>query len=73
MKSKSNQSNPKPLPRLADIEREMLAEAREWGRQRFEERLQRLVEEHREAFPPQPTQKAPGDAAKRTGRGQRRR
>jgi hypothetical protein len=65
MKSKPD---PKPLPRLADIEREVLAEAREWGRQRFEERLQQLVEEHREVFPPQATQKASGDAAKRVRR-----
>jgi hypothetical protein len=69
MKSKLNL---KPLPGLAELEREVLAEAREWGRQRFEERLQQLVEEHREAFPPQATQKAAGHAAQRTGRGQRR-
>jgi len=35
----------KPFPRLADIEREVVAEAREWGRQRLEERLQELAEE----------------------------
>ena len=65
MKSKLN---PKPLPGLADLEREVLAEAREWGRQRFEERLQQLVEEHREAFPPQATQKKVRHAAQRTGK-----
>ena len=58
----------KSFPRLADIEREVVAEAREWGRQRLQERLQKLAEESGEVFPPQamPT-KAP-DAAQRTGR-----
>ena len=30
----------KPLPALADMEHEVVAESREWGRQRLEERLQ---------------------------------
>ncbi|MDR3457028.1 MAG: hypothetical protein P4N60_06245 [Verrucomicrobiae bacterium] len=42
----------KPLPSLADIEREVVAESREWGRLRLEERLQKLAEEHGEVSPP---------------------
>jgi hypothetical protein len=61
--------NPKPLPGLADLEREVLAEAREWGRQRLEERLQQIADEHGETFPPQATQKAAGNVAKRAGKG----
>lgn len=41
----------KPLPTLADIEREVVAESREWGRQRLEERLQKLAREQGEVFP----------------------
>jgi len=61
--------NIKPLPRLADIEREVLAEAREWGRQRLEERLRAITEEHAGTFPPPAKKKAGGKAAQRTGRG----
>jgi hypothetical protein len=53
----------KPLPCLADIEREVVAESREWGRQRLEERLQKLAEEHGEVFPPQATPPTGADAA----------
>jgi hypothetical protein len=68
MKSKS-----KSLPALADVEREVVAESREWGRQRLEERLQQLAEEHGEVFPPKatpqpnldPAQRARGDKARR--------
>jgi hypothetical protein len=60
--------NPKALPSLADIEREVVAESREWGRQRLEERLQKLADKHGEVFPPPPTQAPPPDAAQRTGR-----
>ena len=35
--------NEKPIPRLADIEREVAAESRAWGRQRLQERLQQLA------------------------------
>ena len=59
----------KPLPGLADIEREVVAESREWGRQRLEERLQTLAEEHGEVFPPQATAQQTPDAAKRVRRG----
>jgi hypothetical protein len=64
---------PKPLPGLADIEREVLAESRAWGRQRLEERLQKLADEHGEIFPPPATQAARRDAAQRIGRGKARR
>jgi hypothetical protein len=63
----------KPLPCLADIEREVVAESREWGRQRLEERLQKLAEEHGEVFPPQATSAQNPKAAKRVrGRKARR-
>ena len=64
---------PKPLPALADIEREVVAESREWGRQRLEERLQKLAEEHGEVFPPQATPRQDPDTAKRVRRGKARR
>lgn len=58
----------KTLPRLAEIEREVVAQAREWGRQRFQERVQQLANEYREVFPPSAAQTPPPDAAKRTRR-----
>lgn len=60
---------PKSLPSLTDIEREVVAESREWGRQRLEERLQRLAEEHGEVFPPKTTPKQTAKSAKRVRRG----
>ena len=36
---------PQRRPGLAEIEREVVAEAREWGRQRLQERLQQLARE----------------------------
>jgi hypothetical protein len=63
----------KTLPSLADIEREVVAESREWGRQRLEERLQKLAEEHGEVFPPQATPKQAAEPAKRVRRGKTRR
>jgi hypothetical protein len=57
----------KSFPRLADIEREVVAEAREWGRQRLEERLQKLAEESGEVFPPQATSAKSPKPAQRTG------
>ena len=62
----------KPLPALADIEREVVAESREWGRQRLEARLQKLAEEHGEVFPPQAMPQQNPDAAKRVRRGKAR-
>jgi hypothetical protein len=55
------------LPRLADLEREVLAQAREWGRQRLQERLQELADQSSEVFPPLPAQTPGVDAAKRVG------
>jgi hypothetical protein len=43
---------PKPFPSLADIEGEVAAEGREWTRQRLQERLQQLADQHGEVFPP---------------------
>jgi hypothetical protein len=55
----------KPIPTLADIEREVAAESREWGRQRLEERLQQLAEQHGEAFPPQAASAQAPDTSQR--------
>jgi len=63
----------KSLPALADIEREVVAESREWGRQRLEERLQKPAEEHGEVSPPKATPKQNPDPAKRTREGKARR
>jgi hypothetical protein len=63
----------KSLPALADIEREVVAESREWGRQRLEERLQKLAEEHGEVFPPTATPTQNADAAQRVRRRKARR
>ncbi|HEY0549976.1 MAG TPA: hypothetical protein VGF13_10270 [Verrucomicrobiae bacterium] len=68
----SDETDPKSLPSLADIEREVVAESREWGRQRLEERLQKLADEHGEVSPPPATQAPASDAAQRTGRGKTR-
>lgn len=57
----------KSIPRLADIEQEVVAEAREWGRQRLEERLRQLASESGEVFPPEATQAARAEVAKRIG------
>ena len=63
----------KAVPSLADIEREVVAESREWGRQRLEERLQKLADEHGEVFPPKAAPEPPPDTAQRTGRAKARR
>jgi hypothetical protein len=63
----------KSFPCLADIEREVVAESREWGRQRLEERLQKLAEEHGEVFPPKATSAQNADATKRVRRCKTRR
>src|ERR1700690_1688176 len=63
----------KVLPSLADIEREVVAESREWGRQRLEERLQKLAEEHGKVFPPKATSEQAPDVAQRVRRGKARR
>jgi hypothetical protein len=43
------------LPTLADLEREVVAEYRELGRQQLERRLQTLAAQTGEVFPPEPT------------------
>lgn len=53
------------LPRLAEIEREVVAESREWGRQRLQERLQQLADEQGEVFPPGPSQASGSQSAQR--------
>lgn len=58
----------KPFRSLADVEREVIAESREWGRKRLEERLQELADQPGEAFPPQSTEAAKAHATKRTGK-----
>ena len=58
----------KSFPRLVDIEHEVMAEAREWGRQRLEERLQELAEQSGEVFPPPATSAKAPNAAQRTRR-----
>jgi hypothetical protein len=63
----------KPLPSLMDIEREVVAESREWGRLRLEERLQKLAAEHGEVFPPKATPPPGPDAPQRTRRNSARR
>ena len=65
--------NLKRFPSLADVEREVVAESREWGRQRLAERLQKLADELGEVFPPKATAKPSLDAPQRTGRGKTRR
>ena len=63
----------KPLPSLADIEREVVAESREWGRLRLAERLQKVAEEHGEVSPPTATSEPASDAPQRVRRGKARR
>jgi hypothetical protein len=60
----------KGLPTLAEVEREVVAEYRELGRQRLEQRLQELADQTGEVFPPAPTQTSDPDAAHRTGAGE---
>jgi hypothetical protein len=63
----------KSLPALADIEREVVAESREWGRQRLEDRLQQLAVDHGEVFPPKATPPPNPDPAQRARRDKARR
>ena len=52
---------PKSSRSLREIELEVLAEGREWMRQRLEEKLQQEAEGDGRVFPPQPT-KGPASA-----------
>jgi hypothetical protein len=58
----------KSFPSLAEIEREVVAESREWGRQRLAQRLQQLADEQSEVFPPAASQASKGGTAKRIGK-----
>jgi len=58
----------KALPSLAEIEGEVIAESREWGRKRLEERLQELADQQGEAFPPRAAQASKAHPAQRTGK-----
>jgi hypothetical protein len=40
---------------LREIEEEVLAEGREWMRQRLQQKLQEQADRHGEVFPPQPS------------------
>jgi len=44
-----------PLPSLAEIEAEVIAEGQEWMKGRMQEKLQELALRHGEVFPPKPT------------------
>lgn len=55
----------RPLPSLAEIEREVVAESREWGRQRLRERLQQLADQQGEVFPPGSSQAPQSQSAQR--------
>ena len=61
-----------PVPSLAEIEAEVMAEGREWTRKRLEARLQALADQQGEVFPPKPsTAEAPAQVpvhAKHRGR-----
>ena len=63
----------KSLPALADIERAVVAESREWGRQRLQERLQQLADQSGEVFPPEAAAAPTVNAPQRTGRNRARR
>lgn len=54
---------PKALATLAEVEREVVAEYRELGRRRLEQRLQQLADQTGEVFPPARAQTAASDAA----------
>jgi hypothetical protein len=60
------------LPSLAQIEAEVMAEGREWTRQRLEARLQQLARTQGEVFPPKPTA-TPSPASAPVSSGHRRR
>ena len=64
-----------PEPRsLREIEMEVLAEGREWMRQRLQQKLQAEADRHGGVFPPQRSQgMAPAKAADAPAHGRRRR
>ena len=55
------------IPSLEEVELEVEAEGREWMRQRLQERLQQLADEHGEVFPPKrPTDPEPPASSQNT-------
>ena len=58
----------KVFPGLAEIEREVIAESREWGRRRLEERLQELADQQGEVFSPGSASAKKTYPAQRTGK-----
>src|SRR5262245_1481250 len=57
---------------LREIEEEVLAEGREWTRQRLQQRLQEEAQRHGEVFPPQrPAAGASAPASHATAHGRR--
>lgn len=57
-----------PFPSLAEVEREVIVQSREWGRKRLEERLQELADQQGEVFPPWAAQASKAHPEKRTGK-----
>jgi hypothetical protein len=55
----------KPLPSLMEVEKEVVAESREWGRRRLEARLQELADQQGELSPPRAAQASHADPAQR--------
>jgi hypothetical protein len=56
---------------LKELEAEVLAEGREWTRQRLQQRLQAQAEEAGAVFPPPTTPATPVDVADGGGKGKR--
>ena len=69
---KKEVKSPVALPTLAEVEREVVAQYRELGRQELERRLQQLAVQAGEVFPPAPAQTPSADPAHRTGLGENR-
>lgn len=63
MKNERKPEALKPLPNLAALEREVVAEYRELGRQELERRVQQLADQTGELFPPATAQAPKPDAA----------
>jgi len=64
---------PKPTNLLMQMELEVLDEAREWGRRRLEEKLQKLIEEQGAISPPQRPATEEGSPPKAKAENRRRR
>lgn len=64
-------TEPKKQLSLKELEAEVLAEGREWTRQRLQQRLQAQAEEASAVFPPQAAPAAPPDIAHGDGKTKR--